>query len=74
MPEVVGAWVMAEAGAQGLETQPDEPGVEPVEIPGVLYWALWVPAFFVLVYIFSRFFGPKVGIPPTNPSEDEPPE
>jgi hypothetical protein len=59
-----------------VEVDPGTPkGDQASEIPPVFYWALWVPAFFVLVYMFAQVFGPKTDPGgPTTPPEDEPPE
>lgn len=60
------------------EVDPGTPkGEQTSEVPPIFYWALWVPAFFVLVYMFVQLLGPRIGVkvdpgPPTSPPEDGP--
>ena len=74
MPQIQGMWSSSVVQAQELtEISPGTPkGDQPSEIPPVFYWALWIPAFFVLVYMLAQLFGPRGS--PTAHREDESPE
>ncbi len=45
-------WTATASAQEAQMVVPDPEADQPVEIPPLFYWALWIPAFFVLVYMF----------------------